>query len=146
MTTTGINVPAICEPDLANQPTASRLAVIIDVLLGLVAPISVPVPPVPAPATLAAGGTYNSGIMPGKGSSLAASVNSTQNGVLTIQRYIDAAGTIPIGAAITQAIAGGTLATVAVNDAMPYASFQVSFTNTSGALANITQFAILERR
>lgn len=146
MTTTGIKVPAICEPDLQNQPVASRLAVIIDVLLGLVAATSVPVPPTPVPATIANGGNYNTGVMPITGNSLAASANLSQNGSLVLQRYIDAAGTIPIGAAITQALVGGTLGTVAVNDGLPAASWTVQVNNTGGALGNLTQFALLEKK
>jgi len=107
--------------------------------------VIVPTPPVAFPATIVAGATFNTGIMPTLGcKGLAASAELTQTGVLSIQRYIDLAGTIPIGAAITQAMSAATLATVSVNDGLPAASWQVSIQNTSGALGTLTNAALLQ--
>lgn len=141
---TGINVPALSEPDLKNQPEASRLAVIVDILLGIVGASNVPTPPTPVPATIANGGNYNTGIMSAAGRFFAASANLSQNGSLVLTRYIDPAGTIPIGPVTTQALAAGVLGTVAVNDFVPCASWAVQVNNTGGGLGNLTQFALLQ--
>lgn len=103
-----------------------------------------PTPPVAPPATLAGGGVWNSGTLPGNGASaLAAAATLSQAGTLTIQRYIDLAGTIAIGGAIAQVMTADTPATVAVNDGLPFASFSVQVNNTSGSLGNLTGVAIL---
>lgn len=107
--------------------------------------VVVPVPPNAFPVTIAAGATYDTGIMPTNGAvGLAASGNLTQAGVLSIQRYIDSAGTIPIGAAITQTMTANTLATVAVNDGLPAASWHAAIQNTSGSTGTLSQAALLQ--
>ena len=106
----------------------------------------VPTPPVTPPATLAASAAWQSGIIPCGGvPAIAASAQLTTAGTLTIQRYIDPAGTVLIGAAITQALAANTLG-YAWNgrDGLPAASFQVTLTNTSGGTATITSVNLLE--
>jgi hypothetical protein len=105
----------------------------------------IPAPPTPPPSTIVASGSWNSGVMLANGANrLAAAVTSSQNGVLTIQRYIDAAGTIPIGIAPTQAITANTLAWTWVNDGMPFLSWRVTVTNTGGSTANLTNVALLQ--
>lgn len=107
--------------------------------------VIVPTPPTPFPTTIAAGVTYSTGIMLTSGcKGLAASAELTQTGVLSIQRYIDPAGTIPIGAAVTQAMTASTLATVAVNDGLPAAAWQASIQNTAGASGTLSNAALLQ--
>lgn len=107
--------------------------------------VIVPTAPVAFPSTIAGGATFNTGIMPTLGCrGLAASAQLTQTGVLSIQRYIDLAGTIPIGAAITQAMTATVLATVSVSDGLPAASWQVSIQNTSGSTGTLTNASLLQ--
>lgn len=68
----------------------------------------------------------------------AVSVASDHAGTLQVQRYLDAAGTIPIGALITQAVAAGTPNSVTWTDGLPALSFITSFVNSAGAVANLT--------
>ena len=107
-----------------------------------------PIPPTPAPATLAASGggaTWASGAIPCGGiPALAVSAELDHTGTLSLQRYIDVAGTVPIGAAITQAMTANAIATIWVRDGLPAASFQVTVVNTGGVLANLTNVNILE--
>ena len=104
----------------------------------------VPVPPTAFPATIAGGATYSTGVIAGLGySGLAAAAQLDQAGVLTLQRYIDQAGTIPIGAATTQAMSAGVQATVAVRDGLPFSSFIVTIQNTSGSLGTLSGTALL---
>lgn len=104
----------------------------------------VPVPPTPAPATIAASGTWNSGVMPSAGyKSLAAACTLSQAGTLTIQRYIDAAGSIAIGVAAVQPLSAGVPAWAVLNDGCPSASFSVVVTNTSGTTGNLTGATLL---
>lgn len=103
-----------------------------------------PVPPTPAPATIAGGGNWNSGIIAANGArSVAASAELSQAGTLTLQRYIDAAGTIAIGAAVIQALSANVVGTVAVNDGLPFSSFSVVVANSSGSVGNLTNVYIL---
>lgn len=104
-----------------------------------------PVPPTPVPTTIAGGGNWASGIIPGAGyNKLATTAQLSQAGTLTIQRYVNAAGTIPIGAAIVQALSANTLGYAAVNDGLPFASWQVTIANTSGSVGNLTNVVLLE--
>lgn len=139
-------IPAISEQYLAGKFTDARLATIIDILLGLASSSQNPTPPNAIPATIAGGGNWNSGVMPANGNSFAASAELDQAGTLTLQRYIDAAGTIPIGNSIQQVMSANTLATVAANDEMPCASWNVVIANTSGTLGNLTDVVLLEKK
>ena len=73
----------------------------------------VPTPPTPPPATLAASGTWVSGVMSLAGvNAFAVAATLSQAGTLVVQRYIDPAGTIAIGAAISQVMTANTPAYV----------------------------------
>ena len=95
-------------------------------------------PPTAFPATLGAGATYNLGVFPFPGKGLTLAANLSQNSTLTIQRYADAAGALPVGAAITATTTGGTAGYVAVNDGLPALYAQVSITNNGGTTATVT--------
>lgn len=101
-------------------------------------------PPVPAPTTLAHGTTWNSDLMSSGFGGVVATVLSTQIGVLTIQRYADLAGLTPVGAAITQALTANTAAWAGASDGLPFLSFNVTISNTDGALdATLSNVVIL---
>src|SRR5260221_3563652 len=60
------------------------------------------------PASVVAGATANSLIVPSDGFALvAAGVTASQAGQLGLQLYLDAAGTLPQGAAVTAALTAG---------------------------------------
>lgn len=139
-------VPPYSEQFLAGKSTDTRLAVIMDILLGRANTTQNPTPVNPVPVLIAGGATYSSGAMAANGNSFAASALLTQNGSLTLQRYIDAAGVIPIGDLITQAITANTLATVAVADGLPCVSWIVSIINSSGSVGNLSEVVFLEKK
>ena len=97
------------------------------------------------PATIAAGANFTSPTIIADGFKLiAAAVTSTQAGAISVQRYIDRAGTIAQGAAVSTAITGGTPAVVNVgSDNLPFQSFVLKITNTGASTATISGFALL---
>lgn len=101
-------------------------------------------PPGGFPSTIAGSGSWQSGVLAMAGyRGIAAAVTSTQAGSISIQRYADSAGQIAIGAAISQALAASTAATVSVNDGLPALYFQVTISNSSGSTATISGAAIV---
>ena len=107
--------------------------------------IIVPTPPTPPPATIGGGLSYDTGLMSAAGfSKFAASAKLTQTGTLTLTRYIDAAGTVPIGPVLTQNLAANTVGSIAVNDGIPCLVWRVVVLNTSGATATLSDFHLLE--
>lgn len=92
------------------------------------------------PATIAGSATWTSIAIattpPGR--SLFVVATSSQAGTLSIQRYADAAATIAIGAAISQALSADVSGTVAVNDGLPYLAAKISIVNGSGSTATIS--------
>lgn len=98
----------------------------------------------PPPGTIAAAGNYTSALIPADGfKNLACGVTSTQTGAISIQRYIDRAGLVAQGAAISTALVASTPAVVNANDGLAFQSFTVKITNTGGSTATITGFALL---
>lgn len=100
-------------------------------------------PPNAIPAVIADGATWNSDLMPAGFGGASAAATSDHAATLKLQRYADLAGLVPIGVLLTQAMTAATPAWVGVNDGLPFASFAVSIVNSSGAVANITNGAIL---
>lgn len=95
-------------------------------------------------ATVAAAGNTLSPVIPSNGwQKISAAVTSSQTGALQIQRYLDAAGTIPQGAVSTVALVAATQSNLNVNDGLPFMSFTVKITNTGGATANLSGVAVL---
>jgi hypothetical protein len=98
----------------------------------------------PPAATLGAAGTYQSGVIPAPGwKGIAIGVKSSQTGAITIQRFMDKAGLVPVGAPITASLVANTANWVNVDDGVPYQSFSFSITNTGGATANLSNFCCL---
>jgi len=96
------------------------------------------------PSSIAASGAFTSQLIPANGfRAIAAAVTSTQNGAISIQRYIDKAGLVAQGTVVPVAITAGTPAVVNSNDGLPFQSFTVKITNTGGSAATITNFALL---
>lgn len=96
------------------------------------------------PTTIAASGNFTSNVIYADGYKVVAcAALSSQVGAITIQRYVDKAGTLPQGAAISATITGGTAQVANANDGLPFQSFKVAITNTSGSVANLTGFCLL---
>ncbi len=70
-------------------------------------------------------------------------VKSTQAGTLSVQRFLDAAGAIPIGAPISAVLIGGTANSVSWTDGIPYASFKITVSNSGGSAATLSNVAVL---
>lgn len=66
---------------------------------------------------------------------LAIGATSTTTGNISVQRYIDAAGTIPQGAALTQALTAGAAGVLNVTDGLAFQSFTITI--TGGTLTNV---------
>lgn len=93
---------------------------------------------------IAASGNVKSNIIPSYGwQKGAVGLQSNEPGALSVQRYLDKVGTIPVGAVITGTIVASTPVAVTWSDGLPYGSFQVTVTNTGGTQANLTDITVL---
>ncbi len=103
-----------------------------------------PTPPNAVPATIAASGIYDAGLLISDGYKVI-SVGATLSnpGTISVQRYIDRAGTVPQGAAVTVALTAATAGTLNVNDGLPHASFDLKIINGGATVANLTNFGLL---
>jgi hypothetical protein len=106
--------------------------------------------PVPAtthnlPSSIAANGSAQTSLIVTEGFSLiSAGITASQNGAMSIQRYLDAGGTVPQGAALSVALTANVAANLDVLDGKPFASFTLTVTNTNGSsVSNLTKFALL---
>lgn len=66
---------------------------------------------------------------------IAVGATSSATGSITVQRYLDAAGTIPQGPALTQALTAATPGVLNVSDGAPCQSFTVAI--AGGTLSNV---------
>ena len=105
--------------------------------------------PIPAtahnlPASIPASGNVQTSVIVTEGFSLiSAGITASQSGIMSIQRYLDAAGTIAQGAPVQVSLTANTPAVLDVLDAKLFASFQLTVTNSSGSTSNLTNFALL---
>lgn len=68
---------------------------------------------------------------------------SSQAGSVSIQRFIDAAGLIPQGAALTVSLSSATAAVLNSVDGFPFQSLQVTVNNSAGSAATLTHTMLL---
>jgi hypothetical protein len=73
---------------------------------------------------------------------LAVGATSSTAGSISVQRYLDAAGTIPQGPALTQSLSAATAGVLNVNDGAPFQSFTVTI--SGGTLSKVG--ALLQSR
>ena len=85
---------------------------------------------------LSGAGVVSAPILSGGYRTLAVGAQSTVAGTITVQRYLDAAGTIPQGPPITAALTANTPGVANVTDGSPFQSFTVEVTGT-GTLSNV---------
>jgi hypothetical protein len=96
------------------------------------------------PSTVAASGHATSNPIYSDGMQVGAiGVTSTQTGAITVQRYLDDAGTVKQGAALTASLTANTAQVLNITDGNPFASFTVDISNTGGSTATLTNLAIL---
>lgn len=103
--------------------------------------------PTPPPVHIANGGNWQSGAIPANGANaIAASAKSTGTGNLILQRYMDLAGTVPIGSAETVAMTANTLATAMIaDDGTPFVAWSIEVANTAGAQVTLTDVTAIAR-
>lgn len=96
------------------------------------------------PASVAAGTPWKSPVLYADGFKLiAVGATLAQAGTISVQRYLDAAGTVPQGPAVSATLAANTAGVVNVVDGVPFQSFTVTITNTGSGSAALTAFAVL---
>jgi hypothetical protein len=100
-------------------------------------------PPNGKPVTVTTAAPYESGPMPAGFGALFVTLKSTKAGALNVQRWADAAMTVPVGAVITVALVADTQKSVQSIDGVPYLFFSIEITNTGSGDAAITNFAAL---
>ena len=114
--------------------------------------ITTPVLPVPVPVSIAGSGNWNSGLILSDGFKvICVGVIATQAGTVTIQRYMDIAGNIPIGtlasatlvANVANTVTVGGLGTTSPLDNLPFLTFTVIITNSAGSTMTLTQVSFL---
>ncbi len=100
--------------------------------------------PIVPPATIAASGSYDTGVFVAPSPGLSVGVLSSQPGILTLHRYLDAAKQLPVGSAIAASIVANTATVLDVNDGVPYLYCNVTVSNSSNSTAaTISAFAIV---
>lgn len=67
---------------------------------------------------------------------------SSHAGTLSVQRYADAQGAIPVGAALTVPLVATVGNAVGWSDGLPIGSVVVSVINSAGAVANLTNVTV----
>lgn len=96
------------------------------------------------PNTIVAGGNASSATIPTiYMPHIVVSVTSSQNGSLSVQRYVDAAGLIAQGSALTAAITGGSAAVVDNADGKACGSIIINVTNTGAVTATVTKVTVI---
>ncbi|MGC9237754.1 MAG: hypothetical protein ACP5GF_12785 [Thiomonas sp.] len=94
--------------------------------------------------SVAASGSNASNVIQSNGyGAFAVAVTSTQAGTISVQRYLDPAGTIPQGAALTASLTANTAAVVNATDGAPFGSFVVTVTNSGSSAATLSNVGAL---
>lgn len=95
-------------------------------------------------SSVASSGSATSNLIYSDGfQAIAVGVTSTQGGLITVQRYLDDAGTVPQGPPLTAVITADVAANLNVADGLPFASFTVQVSNSGGADATLSNLAIV---
>ncbi len=91
-----------------------------------------------------ASGSVVSNVIPTNGNkAFAFGVTSSEAGTVSIQRFLDFAGTIPQGAALTASLTAATAAVVNATDGVPFQSVQVTVTNSATSAATLSDTGLL---
>ena len=110
---------------------------------------TVPQAPIPTithnlPASIAASGSVQSSLIVTAGYALISlGLTASQNGTLSIQRYLDAGGTVTQGAPVQVNLTANVPANLDVMDGRPFAAFKITVTNGTASVSNLTNIALL---
>jgi hypothetical protein len=90
-------------------------------------------------------GSWTSNLISADGfRSIAAGVELTQAGTIKIQLYVDQAGNVPQGTAVSTTLTANEANSVSTYDGAPFQSFTVTITNSSGSsAATVSDFVLL---
>jgi len=93
---------------------------------------------------VADGGTVTSAVISTRGLSRGAvGLKSDHGGTLTVTRYVDAQGLVPLNAGpAALAIAANVANSVGWSDGLPCGSIQIKFVNNAGAVANLSEVTV----
>ena len=95
------------------------------------------------PSSIAPNASVTSNLIAVQGyTKVAAAATSSQNGVLSIQRFLDNKGAVPLGPPTTVVLAAGMPAALTVNDGQIFGSFVVIITNGVNATALLVDVAV----
>jgi hypothetical protein len=96
------------------------------------------------PTTIAASGTFTSTVIPTGGMQhIAASAELTAAGTLSVQRFLDAGGVVPVGSASTVALTSGTLATLDNLGTILFQSVELSIINSGTTAATPSNVSLV---
>jgi len=96
------------------------------------------------PAAVVAGTPFTTSLISADGfKALAAGCELSTAGTIVIQRFVDAGGLVPQGAAVSSTLAANVANSVSVNDGASFQSFTVTITNTGGGSATLSNFVLL---
>ncbi len=91
------------------------------------------------PQTISNGATFTSTLIVGGGwTKITVGAKLNQTGTITITRYVDSAGTISQGAASTLTLVANTTGVLNIADGLPFRSFTVGISNTSGSSGSLS--------
>ena len=127
------------------MPQATSIGEFYDIFaVGPAAQLVVPAAQLGLAASVPASGSIQSDVIPGDGFKvIAVGVTSAEAGAVDVQRYLDLAGTIPQGAALTGTLVAGTGVVVNATDGLPFGSFRITVTNTTETAAALTGVIVL---
>jgi hypothetical protein len=96
------------------------------------------------PATVASSANVTSNLIFSDGfKSIAIGLTSTQAGLVTVQRYLDAGATIAQGNALTVNLSATNPSVLNTSDSVAFQCFTVNISNTGGSTANLSGLIIL---
>jgi hypothetical protein len=117
------------------MPVAQGPEMICDLSASVVGPFP--------PASIPTSG-FLSDVIPSDGfKAFAVAITSSEAGALNLQRFLDEDGTIAQGAVQTVALTAGQPAVLNITDGLISRSFTLGVTNTGGAAATVTGFALI---
>ncbi len=104
--------------------------------------------PIAWPATIAASGTFTSGVVPTFGMPhVAVGATLSNAGTLIVQPYLDTAGAVAAGAATTQALTANTGAVLDLNSGKVMGSLTVEIVNGAASVGTLTNpIGVLQAR
>jgi hypothetical protein len=97
------------------------------------------------PTSIAESASFTTSLISADGfTGIAAGVELTQAGTISIQKFVDAGGVVPQGAAVSQALTANTPAAASTFAGPPFQTFTVTITNGSAsAAATVSNFVLL---